>query len=502
MILIPITRPHGCRYTLVVWDFQTGVVIRVIDLGNTFVHRIMFHGDNRTISTLPLSGQYIDTYSVLNGTKLCQSCIPKLSEYQAHWKYKDTIQFATRFIANERLVINIYEVQPTSATPLHVVHSFDVPSQPGRFSFSQVSFHASFVTKKELVIFDIQNQRRLLHVNMAKEFFSPPGNFSPDGCFFVCKTLKLGICVWQNTPTGYISWRSLICQLPYFSFSWSPISTSILCCGSEGIELLHLDNLLSSVSSDRIKAKLQQKRHLFAYSADRRYIATAQQSNSIVTILDNLSDVPKQFVDTKMKIQDIKIVDNVIFVVGSHKLISWNLRTDGTTHNSHGLKITVNKTFKIASYARHLVLSHNCSQLAYVKHNRVFLYDIGTEKTIYKDTDVFEASVQFSLDGSQLWLRSGKKCYFTEIDMEKDWNSGELIERNLEDEELFFNLSSPYGYHVSMDSTWVVDQKGSKLLWLPPNWRKRYPWEIKWDNSFLALLNGRHPEPIIIEFQI
>ena len=72
---------------------------------------------------------------------------------------------------------------------------------------------------------------------------------------------------------------------------------------------------------------------------------------------------------------------------------------------------------------------------------------------------------------------------------------------HLEDEWSWVNLFSPYGYHVEMDSGWVTNSRGSKVLWFPPAWRTQKWKEVEWDGKFLALLDGHHPKPIIIEFQ-
>jgi hypothetical protein len=86
-----------------------------------------------------------------------------------------------------------------------------------------------------------------------------------------------------------------------------------------------------------------------------------------------------------------------------------------------------------------------------------------------------------------------------ELETVGDWSSAEVSKGGSEEGRLLFNFSSPYGYHAGMGSRWVVDSRGSKLLWLPPNWRT--PRDIRWDGNFLALLRSYHLEPIIIEFK-
>ena len=182
-------------------------------------------------------------------------------------------------------MINIYELQPTSTPPFHMLSSFSVPYCAGTFSFSPVSFHASFITSARVVILDIQNSKFILDAKVAREGDRLPGQFSPNGCFFACQGSGHEICIWQNTPTTYVLWGILRHRLPVKGFSWSPTSFSILCWANEGIHLLHP----SPLSPDGGEPNNLHKGHLVAYSPDQTQIAITQQRDSIVTILDSIS---------------------------------------------------------------------------------------------------------------------------------------------------------------------------------------------------------------------
>ena len=58
-----------------------------------------------------------------------------------------------------------------------------------------------------------------------------------------------------------------------------------------------------------------------------------------------------------------------------------------------------------------------------------------------------------------------------------------------------------HGCCIGLGSGWIEDAGGKKLLWLPPNWRVRYWWEVTFHGKFLALVGRHHPVPVIIEFQ-
>ena len=142
---------------------------------------------------------------------------------------------------NLRLVFT-NELQPASNPSLPVVASFPVSSHDGEFSFSPVSSHASFVTETEVAILDVRESKTVFQTKVACPLYIPPGHFSTNGRLFACRTLTDEICVWEKASAGYIPWSNLRPQLPSTGFTFSPVATSILSWGSEGIELLHPDN--------------------------------------------------------------------------------------------------------------------------------------------------------------------------------------------------------------------------------------------------------------------
>jgi len=494
------TRQYQPLKVLVVWDTQTGtVILRRDDINST--GEMWFHGDQQKITVIEKD---LYTYDVLNSVQPYQVNIP-LQYYQlgAHWTYKDTLRFSTSSHNNGETVINIFEFQPAS-TSVHVISSLSIPSRFGSFSFSPASSHASFVTEKDIVILDIQNSKLLLQVQRPKKLYATQGYFSPDGHFFACSKLEHEIFIWQNTPTGYIPWTSLRPRLPFYLLEWSPTSISIMCRGKGRIQVLHLENHPTSLSSNDAKPNPQNQKHLVAYSADKAYVATAQQSSGVITIIDCVLGTPLQSIKTNMRIRDIKIVGNTIFVMDTRKLVRWDFEGGRVVHGaSDAGGITVNKALTIDAHIKRLALSHDCSQVAFAKGKNLFLYDMKTQKTFTRDMDNTIISVQFSADGDQLWyVGAHKTYYFMGLEMVEDWSSTEVIKGDSKDGQLLFNRVSPYGYHIGERSQWVKDHRGKKLLWLPPNWRINGWKEFRWDGNFLALLHEHHKEPIVIEFPL
>lgn len=477
--------------TLMVWDIQTGIIIR-----NDYTRcyeEILFLGDQGAI-VLGQSQNSSCIYGVPRNTLLFKS-----SEFSAYWVHEGIFQFAINFKRHGKHSINIYELKQTSTPPLHKLSSFPIVPQDGKFAFSPVSFHASFSTKKKIIILDVQSSKFLLCTNVTRSYTQLLGQFSPDGQFFAYRPSNHEICVLQNTPTGYVPWSSLRPRLSVYKFLWSPTSKSILCKCSEAILLLCPGNHSSTLSPDRNEPNnLDRRRYLVAYSTDKTHAVTARQGDSIVTVLDCISGTTQAVIDTNMNIKEIKMIANTIYVVNVHKLVSWHLKPGGVVPGTH-------KTLHIGGNARALALSHDCSHIAGLQaYNIVFLYSIEAQEILkcfeweWRPIDLW-----FSPDGQQLWYsyinHQADTIYYIKLDIARDWVN--IIDENIGDNiSSWANLFS-CGYYLEAGTAWVTNSRGSKILWLPPHWRLQYLWGVKWGDNFMALLSCSHPVPIIIEFQ-
>ena len=501
------------KYALFIWDVQTGVIIQKVDTPGS--GEVMFHEDQTAI-TLILQSGCIYTYGVINGMQQPPSDAPISlgSTSTTHWAHGNTIRFAVNLNAIIRHVIIIKELQPTSTPPLHVLSSFAIPPCKGEFSFSPASFHASFVTRTGAIVLDIQSGRILLHNQLDWHGWKKLGQLSPDGSIFAHRTSETRICIWQNTPTGYLPWSSLRLRFPVDELLFSPTTTPILCWGQKGIQLLRPGDHFKPLPSPKTDPSIQYYDHLVAYSANQVYVAMAKQGQSIVTVVNSLLGIQQQLINPDLETQDIKIVDHTLFAVDWHKLVCWDLEEGGLVDGAHSAGRVIDKTLGISPDAEHLKLSHDCSQIAFTRGQTVFLHDQRAPGLItqYVSVNLIE-DLQFSHDQHALQLLTyikenlrkhpgGGESYsriFWQVDLAiiKGGGFGDATTNYMGGQLGQWNHPPPDTCCIELD--WLVSSEGEKLLWLPPNWRPGDHVHEVWNSNFLALLDGTHSEPIIIQ---
>ena len=479
-----------------IWDVQTGTIIYHIK--HWEIDKLVFSGNYQTITLLGRDGTF-RKYDGLKGTCIHKDklVLPPSFVLDAHWIYEKSFQFPTVSKNDRNLVVNIQEFQPTSTPPLSLIESFIVPPHDGEFSFSSVSIHASFTTKTKVIILNLQDLRILLQVGAPSSFYSPPGLFSSNGCFFACGTEQSEICIWKNTSTNYIPWCNLQPRLPFRGFSFSPTKSSILTWGNAGIQLLEPNNHPTNLSPKKFKHCQQHGNHLVAYSADGTYIATAQEGDGVITVLDALLSTPEQIFNTTIPIMDIKIINNTIFVAGRDVLVKWHLEM--------GRIVSGSRSIVMRTGWPRAALSGDCSYIGFASSDQVLLYDIQAQRALYNDTtgdDIMD--IRFSPDGQKLWFTcpifsDDPTIPFGELEVKED---GNVTKKELSDIWLWVDLFSSHGLQVGWGSEWVEDSKGKKLLWLPLSWRTKDSRCVRWDGNFLAFVDSHHLEPIIIEFQL
>ena len=93
-------------------------------------------------------------------------------------------------------------------------------------------------------------------------------------------------------------------------------------------------------------------------------------------------------------------------------------------------------------------------------------------------------------------------CYRVELDGAEGQCFGNVAVESLKGEWSWDDIFRSPDEHriIGSGSEWVSGSR-DKVLWLPPSWRTNRGLEARWDGKVLALVDGHHPEPIIIEFK-
>ena len=508
-----LTRVPSTRLkSIVIWDIETGAVVKDIMISVEGLREIVFSG-SYTVTLVTGYYKIFRTYDALNGVLLYEGWILPLFDrwLGAYWEHGESLRLATSYATDSgKLAIDIHQLQPSSIPPFTMVESFVVPLDNEDFSLSPVSFHASFVTRTEITLLDIRDSKILLRTEAPQPLYSMLGRFSPDGGFFACGTLESEIHIWKNTPAGYVPWSNLKPRLPFDSFSFSPSAVSILAWGPGGVQLL--DNRTRASSSNKMASSCHNGGHLVAYSKDGTRIATARLGDNVVTVLDLLSGTPQRPINTAMRILDIGIIGNTVFTANTRELVGWDPELGEVARRAFGALVTeIAVTGTDPGLVENFTLSADCSWIAFTVDRTILLYDIQGQRVLYKrtmDRDVVDIrfapygrELCFILDDDFCECLAGVRGVQMLSEMAEQWRIVNVTKEFTEGVWSRDGLFPLHGCCIQRELGWIQDSGGRKLLWLPPNWRMACCLATRWNGNFLALVDGRHPVPIIIAFR-
>ena len=208
----------------------------------------------------------------------------------------------------------------TRIEPLHVPFS-----SPSWIVFSPSTYRIFISGDGALCIMDARN----LHRSLEERGDFSSLRFSSDGNLFAA-ALNNSFRVWKYSSDRYI----LLGEFPlphiqyispgelYLEFSSTSTSILSLCRG-----ILRVRPLYSSSTTPKAC------RQHAAISYSGRYIATADQSQSTVTIINLRSHTPCQLVDAGGEIEGLVITSNVLLVAISEKVVGWLLTEEGRVSN-------------------------------------------------------------------------------------------------------------------------------------------------------------------------
>ena len=453
----------GSSGGIVVWDIQTGGVAKSIDFEGTTLS-LVWSLDGRTLGSVfrYLNGSsHIKTYDVASGVQLSEERLE--NEWVLYlWACEKSFRFISWSGSHPDPKFLISEIGPTR---IKIEELPAVGSPPFMFRFSPSTYRISISTPDTLQLWDARNQQSLLQEGHKRSI----SYFSSDASFFAAPH-ENGFRVWKYTSGSYLlSGEYLLSHIPSFSreklrLEFSPDSTSIL---SWCENVLLVWRLHAPPTTPKTHRQLQTRRQLSAISRSGRYVATAHQSHTTVTIINQHSQTP-QFIDAGGEIEGLAITGNVLLVAFSEEVVGWLLTeegiVDGVVDNRRAGPNDSIWTITSPPQRPKTLCFRVAGQVGVIGTNDTAPFVYHTETGGFPDRPHKSQNFGFP------WVSFYKQSDYQEYHY--------LCYRDNTPQR---DIPPEDGWLVSRTTTgnvgWVADSEGKHRLWLPVEWRA--PWDPK-----------------------
>ena len=493
----------------ITWDLQTGGRISVIpstlNASSSQFYSSAYSMDGKVLAVAGLrcSNDYlmetvISTYDLISGTHIYSHRVWDGEGVVQIWTHGEFLRFATV----EPGSITIWQVGFTSKHTLAEIESLPAPDDIGfdEHLFLPTLSRIAFTPEQAVLIWDARDSKFLL--NFVCGGNTGEMSFSPDGRFFACQVSGQGVCLWKESPTGYVLYRKLVSNTGVTP-SLSPDGESIILSGGHETQLWRTTDPINPPPSNPPQPA-ERTDFILAFSPGKSFMVTGRLGENIATIVDLESGDPRLIVDTGMKICGLGVTGSTVIVIGEGKIITWNLparnRILNTTVNIHDSVRTVvfqdhqNPQPSFGSvYAASISPDFNYLAILRGMRGGLDIYDMSTGKQLVGTATHF-SKPWFTRDGREVWDSTcGQKIVRGEgsdvvglepLRYDSIPSGGPLWE-------------SPRGHNVA-DDGWILDPRKKRLMWLPHHWRVSKEYRV-WDGRFLALFDPGLPEPVIIE---
>ena len=479
----PDGRSLACVFSggIVIWDIQTGGVARSIDCPSD-IFRLVWSLDGKTIAARHVyvgDSARIKTYDVASSTRVFEDTLEKEQIFNL-WAYKKSFRFMSiQYLGSDKSSASISEIGPAC---IKIEQLSVVFSRPASIAFSPSTSRVSISNPYSIRILDARNSQSWLQETGKHPFH----DFSPDASLFAAAH-KDGFRVWKYTAGSYTLLGEFpLLHIPSFSatdlrFMFSPTSlTSILS---------RYGNVLQVWRLHGPPPTLQACRQHGAISRSGRYIAIAHESQSTVTIIDLLSQVPSQFIDTGAKIDGLAITGNVLLVAISETVVGWLLTDDGRVgdlveHRRAGHNDSIWTITSPLELPRSLAFTVS-GQVGVIGADGIIpsIYDIGTGGV----PNHVHQPQKLGLPWVSLYQPSDYKEYHY-------LRHHDTPRQYAPPEDSWLVSSTTRG-----KAGWVVDLEGRHRFWVPVEWRA--PWDRKnCHHDISTLFTKLGDRSVIIEF--
>ncbi|KAF9649788.1 hypothetical protein BDM02DRAFT_3142082 [Thelephora ganbajun] len=438
--------------SLIIWDIQTGGVVKESDCGgaeNTF---LVWSLDGSTIGIVGTEDPLFNTshvvcvYNIASGATHSAGTLE--SRGKPHlWAYGTSFRVMATERVDQAWTINIFEVgsilteiESFQIKPiLREFESFRMKSREDGFeitSFSQTTHRISCSDLGDFAIMDIRDSRCLL----GREGHFGSHCFSYDGSLFAAANTR-SVRVWKYTPDRYARWREFPTQNFTDDLRFSPTSSSLLGRTDGVLKLWCLDGPPTDAHRDS-------SNQVIILSRCCGYIVAGYKWNSAITITNLVSQTPPCVIDTGMAIEKLTLTGNILLALGDGTITAWRVTgegmVDGVLPGGRAGRGDTIWTIPVQSGWPSL----------YVQDQTAVIENRG------KDIHAYHTETGEVLELIQL-NQHPQKHYW-----------GGPLSGNV---RRFCKSTPEGGGSLPWDDTlregWVKDLEGNRLLWLPVEWR-------------------------------
>ena len=480
----------------------------------------------------------IYTYDLLSGRRVGPHHIPEGQAVHPIWTQGEYFLFATI----DPRSIRIWQSSFTSEHSPVEVESLPVPdgiTDAHLFLFLPTLSRLAFILEDTIQVWDLKTLKLLLKSEPAPglgdewdiQLREPPcGSFTSDGRFFAYTNITGEVCVWKESPTGYLLHQ----RLPFFTPSsprprLSPNGESIIIPLNSKIHRWHTrdqDLSLPSVST----RDGSRRSFTLDFSADEKFAAFGRRKENTVTVIDLQSGEPRWIANVGVEIDCLGMAGSTVVPVGEEKIVTWNLPSEDSAFNASiddSVRTTVlhhspkrgnlgtPTRVSISPDRSRIMVERSRAGRTYPSRLKIVrsrpdntgrtleVDDVSTGLCLARVMTYNVMGPRFTQDEREVWagynFLSEK---WEQYEIIEDGESG-TIELKLQSthhgpQSAFFRESSS-GYAVT-DDGWVLSPSQKRLLWLPHRWRSDEENRV-WGGRFLGLLHGGElSKAVVLEF--
>ena len=510
------TNPNRSDLELVIisCDLQTGGVASVIrwqtaKKPHSRGTKMVYSASGKMVGVYHYSGGgKIFIFDVASGV-LAHSHSLKDSNCLNHfiWAHRESIRFATA----DATTITIWEVgfasgaTPTEVETLAIPDCFGNEWDVAQFLPAPCRLALYNHAEHRILVWDPRSSRSLLECTDAN--FRPRTSFSSDGRFFACATRGPGIYLWKDSPDGYVLHGILgssIGSCPVLAQN----GESIVVFSGRVIQLWHTKSLITIPSGISTRAPQDTKDFILEFSPDGMFAAVARWKGNTVIILNLKSDIPQLTIDPGMEVYGLGVIGNTVVTMGRRTVIGWNVPAGDCVPN--GLVGLEDRSWTInlcgsQDYDERWIrasISPDSRYIALIEDETLHIHRTSTGEHLGKRHILRPSIPRFSLDGRHIWC--GSADHITGVwrvgggreVLECLWYRGDARHPPIEGNP----WESSRGYQVTND-WWILHPDGMRLLMIPPPWQP-YLKSRLWEGQFLALLDGKLSEPVILDLDV